>query len=202
MSRGKVPSDADVNLQSIGRRLRLTLQELGPSFIKLGQIASTRHDVLPREIITELEQLQDHVSVFSFDHVQNTIESELEDSLDNVFDHVDPEPIATASIGQVHTARLFTGEEVVVKVQRPGLKPVMETDLEILEKIGQMLEERTVWAKRYRVQDIIHELSISLRNELDYLMEGRSGERIAKQFQQQMFVRVPTIYWDYTTKKC
>ncbi|RYG73017.1 ABC transporter [Lentibacillus lipolyticus] len=201
LSKGKVHDDADVNLQSIGRRLRMTLQELGPSFIKLGQIASTRHDVLPREIISELEKLQDHVTVFSFDHVRNTMESELDDSLENLFQEVDPEPIATASIGQVHTARLFTGEEVVVKVQRPGLKPVMETDLEILVKFGQMLEERTVWAKRYRVRDMIHELSVSLRNELDYLMEGRSGERIAKQFQRQMPVRIPDIYWDYTTKK-
>ncbi|GAA0447488.1 AarF/ABC1/UbiB kinase family protein [Lentibacillus halophilus] len=201
LSKKDEQSDTNINMQSIGRRLRYTLQELGPTFIKLGQIASTRHDILPREIISELEKLQDHVTVLSFDHVRQTIETELDDELENIFDDVDPEPMATASIGQVHIARLFTGEEVVVKIQRPGLKPVMETDMEILERIGQILEERTDWAKRYRVLDIIHELSLSLRSELDYLIEGRSGERIAKQFEQQAFVHVPAIYWEYTAKK-
>ncbi|WP_234031430.1 ABC1 kinase family protein [Lentibacillus cibarius] len=201
LSKKDESTDANVNLQNIGRRLRYTLQDLGPTFIKLGQVASTRHDVLPREIITELEKLQDHVTVLPFDHVRQTIESELDDELEHLFVHVEPEPLATASIGQVHAAKLFTGEDVVIKVQRPGLKPIVETDMEILVRIGNLLEERTEWAKRYRIQAIIQELSFSLRNELDYLIEGHSGERIANQFQNKIGVRVPAIYWDFTTQK-
>ncbi|WP_234032334.1 ABC1 kinase family protein [Lentibacillus cibarius] len=201
LSKKDESTDANENLQNIGRRLRYTLQDLGPTFIKLGQVASTRHDVLPREIITELEKLQDHVTVLPFDHVRQTIESELDDELEHLFVHVEPEPLATASIGQVHAAKLFTGEDVVIKVQRPGLKPIVETDMEILVRIGNLLEERTEWAKRYRIQAIIQELSFSLRNELDYLIEGHSGERIANQFQNKIGVRVPAIYWDFTTQK-
>ncbi len=194
-------SEIDTNLKSIGKRLRNALEDLGPTFIKLGQIASTRRDALPPEITSELEKLQDHASVIPFEHVRNTIETELDDTLDNLFRHVNEEPLATASIGQVHTARLFTGDDVIIKVQRPGLKPKMETDMEILHGIGKMLEERTSWARRYRVRGIIYEFTSSLRHELDYLMEGRSGERIAKQFENDVHVRVPDIYWDYTTRK-
>ncbi len=201
LSKKDESTDANENLQNIGRRLRYTLQDLGPTFIKLGQVASTRHDVLPREIIIELEKLQDHVTVLPFDHVRQTIESELDDELEHLFAHVEPEPLATASIGQVHAAKLFTGEDVVIKVQRPGLKPIVETDMEILVRIGNLLEERTEWAKRYRIQAIIQELSFSLRNELDYLIEGHSGERIANQFQNKIGVRVPAIYWEFTTQK-
>lgn len=193
--------EVNTNLKNIGKRLRHALQDLGPTFIKLGQIASTRRDALPIEITSELEKLQDHASVFPFDHVKNTIETELDDKLENLFEYVNQEALATASIGQVHSARLFTGDDVIIKVQRPGLKPKMETDLEILHGIGKMLEERTNWARRYRICDIIHEFSSSLRNELDYLMEGRNGEQIATQFTNDVHIRVPEIYWDYTAKK-
>ena len=194
-------AEINTSMKSVGKRLRHALQELGPTAVKLGQIASTRYDTLPQEITTELEKLQDEASVFDFFHVQNTIETEMDDNLENIFAHVDHEPLATASIGQVHTARLLSGEEVVVKVQRPGLKPKMETDLEILHSIGHMLEERTAWAERYRVSDIIVELSETLRNELDYIMEGRSGELVAQQFENDTFVKFPEIYWEMTTEK-
>ncbi|QKY68658.1 AarF/ABC1/UbiB kinase family protein [Lentibacillus sp. CBA3610] len=193
--------EIDIDKQNIGKRLRYSLQELGPTAIKLGQIASTRYDTLPDEITTELEKLQDHAPVLDFDHVRHTIETELDDRIDNLFDHVNPEPLATASIGQVHTARLFSGEEVAVKVQRPGLKPKMETDLEILRGIGHMLEERTGWAQRYRLCDIIDELADTLTNELDYILEGRSGEQVASQFDTQFYIKFPEIYWEYTTQK-
>ncbi|WP_010529995.1 ABC1 kinase family protein [Lentibacillus jeotgali] len=201
LARDEESDEINTSMKSIGKRLRHALQELGPTAIKLGQIASTRYDTMPREISEELEKLQDHASVLDFFHIQNTIETEMDDNLENVFAHVDREPIATASIGQVHSARLLSGEEVVVKVQRPGLKPKMETDLEILQGIGHMLEERTAWAQRYRVCDIIEELSETLRNELDYIMEGRSGELVAQQFETEPFVKFPGIYWELTTEK-
>ncbi|MFD1360106.1 ABC1 kinase family protein [Lentibacillus salinarum] len=201
MAKSKESAEVNTSMKSMGKRLRLALQELGPTAIKLGQIASTRYDTLPPEITAELEKLQDHAPVFAFEQVQNTIEMEFDDNLENLFDHVRSEPLATASIGQVHAARLLSGEEVVVKVQRPGLKPRMETDLEILEGIGHMLEERAAWARRYRVCDIIDELSETLRNELDYIVEGRNGEQIAGQFDNQAFIKFPNIYWDFTTEK-
>ncbi|GGK01786.1 ABC transporter [Lentibacillus kapialis] len=201
LTSGEGSDEINASMKSVGKRLRQALQELGPTAIKLGQIASTRYDTLPQEVTSELEKLQDHIAVLDFFHIQNTIETEMEAPLENSFAHVDREPLATASIGQVHTARLLSGEEVVVKVQRPGLKPKMETDLEILRNIGNMLEERTAWAQRYRVCDIIDELSETLRNELDYILEGRNGELIAQQFDNEAFVKFPEIYWELTTEK-
>lgn len=201
LAKGKEPDEINRNMKSIGKRLRRALQDLGPSFIKLGQIASTRYDALPPEITEELEKLQDHATVIPYEHVRYTIETELEDTLENLFEWIDSEPLATASIGQVHTARLLTGEDVVVKVQRPALKSKIETDLEILQGIGKVLEERTTWAQRYRLQDIIEELSSSLRKELDYLMEARGAERVSKQFEDNTHVRVPFVYWEFSSKR-
>lgn len=191
----------DTNLQDIGKRLRLTMQQLGPAFIKLGQIASTRHDALPPEITTEMEKLQDDVQIFPFEEVRTIIEEELNDQLENLFSDFQQEALATASIGQIHVARLFSGEEVVVKVQRPNIEDKMVTDLEILQGLAKQLEERTTWAKRYRIQDIIHEFSASLHNELNYISEGHNAERIGKQFTNISIVQIPEIYWDYTTEK-
>lgn len=200
LSKENESAEMNKNMKSVGKQLRHALEDLGPTFIKLGQMASTRHDALPSEITDELEKLQDHAAVLPYEHVRNTIEAELDEELDKLFAYVDTEPLATASIGQVHNARLLTGKDVVVKVQRPGLKPIMETDLEILHGIGRLLEEKTDWASRYRLCDIIEELSNSLRNELDYVMEGRNSERIARQFERQNFIKVPTVYWKYTSK--
>ncbi|WP_077330113.1 ABC1 kinase family protein [Virgibacillus siamensis] len=201
LAKGMVPGEIDRNMKSVGKRLRHALQDLGPSFIKLGQIASTRYDALPPEITEELEKLQDHAVVIPFEQVRQTIETELDDTLENIFDQFDSEPHATASIGQVHIARLHSGEEVVVKVQRPGLRSKIDTDLEILQGIGNVLEERTAWAQRYRLSAIIEELSASLRNELDYLMEARGSERVAKQFDGRSFVKIPLMHWDFSTKR-
>ncbi|MCJ0930022.1 AarF/ABC1/UbiB kinase family protein [Virgibacillus halodenitrificans] len=194
-------SAANVNLQHVGRKLRNTLQELGPTFIKLGQIASSRHDALPEEIITELEKLQDHVQFFSFDKVQQIVEEELGDSINQLFQHVHEEPLATASIGQIHVGKLHNGEDVAIKVQRPDIEDRMETDLEIVQGLGRLLEERTSWARSYRILDIIEEFSDSLRNELSYIREGQNNERIAKQFTNNPTVYIPKIYWDLTSEK-
>lgn len=197
----KVISDKKARQKSTGERLRLMLQELGPAFVKLGQMASTRRDLLPDDITAELEKLQDQVSPFSFAQVRQIVEEELGDSLDKLFAEFSETPLATASIGQVHLARLHTKERVAVKVQRPHIKPVVETDLEILDDIARMMEQRLSWAKRYQIRDIIEEFSKSLRRELDYQEEGRSGDKIARQFQGNHAVRVPAVYWDCTTRK-
>lgn len=199
--KSKSEEKTNLNLQDIGIKLRKTLQDLGPTFIKLGQIASSRRDLIPEEITTELEKLQDDVMSIPFDDVRSIIESELGDSIENLLQNFHEEPLATASIGQVHLATLFSGEEVAIKVQRPDIVPTIETDLEILHDFAQFLEEKFAWARTYRICDMVDEFTYSLKDELDYTVEGRNAERIQRQFSQSKTVHIPKIYWEFTTKK-
>ena len=189
-----------MNLRTIGEKLRNILQGLGPTFIKLGQIASTRRDLVPEEIARELEQLQDQVTSFSYKKVREIIEEELGDSIENLFQDFNETPIATASIGQVHIAHLLTGETVAIKVQRPDIQPIVETDLEILDDLAKLMEAKLSWAKNYQIRKMIHEFSNSLRDELDYNTEGRNGERIARQFKNDSTIHIPKVYWKFSTK--
>ena len=198
---GKVEEGWNTKGQDVGKRLRYALQELGPTFVKLGQIASSRRDLVPAEIILELEKLQEHVRAVPFTTIRTIVESELGDTLENTFLSFMEEPLASASIGQVHIAQLPNGEEVAVKVQRPNIKQSVETDLEILYELARFLEDNIVWAKAYQVKEIIREFSESLRDELDYSIEGKNAERIAKQFKEQPTIRIPKIHWDFSTKK-
>lgn len=189
------------NMTNIGIKLRETLQELGPTFIKLGQIASSRRDLIPKEITVELEKLQDDVKSISFQEIRNNIESELQNSIENLFHHIEEKPLATASIGQVHVAYLHSGEEVAIKIQRPDIERTIEVDLEILHDLTSFLEERFAWAKNYRLHEMIEEFTYSLRNELNYRIEGQHAERIAAQFSEDETIHIPKIYWDFSTKK-
>ncbi|PJN86666.1 ABC1 kinase family protein [Bacillus sp. mrc49] len=193
--------DENLNLRSIGERLQTILQSLGPTFIKLGQIASTRRDFVPEEIVRELERLQDQVAPFPFDKVRKIVEAELGDSLENLFLEFQEKPLATASIGQVHAARLPSQEVVAIKVQRPDIMPTVETDLEILDDLARLMEARFSWARRYQIRKMIDEFAKSLRAELDYNAEGRNGERIAKQFNHDQGLKIPKIHWEYSTKR-
>ncbi|ALS22846.1 ABC transporter [Paenibacillus naphthalenovorans] len=187
--------------KSVGERIRLVLQELGPTFVKLGQIASTRPDLLPEEIIRELEKLQDRVPPFSFQEVRGIIQEELADEPDNIFQHFEDTPLAAASIGQVHQAVLRSGEKVAVKVQRPNIASVIETDLEILQDLAALAEHRLEWAARYQIRNMVDEFSKSLRAELDYTMESRNAEKIAKQFGNDPAIYVPKVFLEYSAKK-
>lgn len=200
-SRKETISVLEQNLTDIGIKLREALQSLGPTFIKLGQIASSRRDVVPEAIAVELEKLQDDVQSFDYSVVSEIIERELGDTPENIFSEFNEEPLATASIGQVHVAKLHSGEEVAVKVQRPDIENIILTDLGILQNLARILNQRVEWARTYRIKEIIEEFSYSLRNELDYLLEGRNGERIAKQFKGDPTIKVPKVYWDFTTDK-
>lgn len=194
-------SSDHLNKKSAGVRLREVLQSLGPTFIKLGQIASTRRDLIPSDIAEEFEKLQDQVSSFSYEKVKEIIETELGAPLDKLFKHFSEAPIATASIGQVHTAYLNDGTPVAIKVQRPDIHSMVETDLEILDDLARMMEARISWAKKFQIRKIIDEFSKTLKAELDYQTEGRNCERIAKEFSKQKEIVIPNIHWDYTTKK-
>jgi ubiquinone biosynthesis protein len=189
------------NSRTTGERIRMFLEELGPTFVKIGQIASTRPDIIPDDILQELVKLQDNVSLFSFDEVRRIVEEELADSLENSFAEFSETPLAAASIGQVHHAVLLTGEPVAVKIQRPNIMRVIDTDLEILQDLARLAESRIDWVERYQIRTIIEELSRSLREELDYENEGRNAEKIAKQFMNDSKVHIPKVYWEYSTKK-
>jgi ubiquinone biosynthesis protein len=191
----------DKTTRGIGERIRLVLQQLGPTYIKLGQIASTRPDLLPNEVICELEKLQDNVPSFSFTQVRNIIEQELGATLEELYQQFNSSPLAAASIGQVHQAILKTGEKVAVKIQRPGISAMIETDLEILHELASLAERRFTWAENYQIADMVNEFSKSLRDELDYTIEAHNAEKIAKQFTDNPKVYIPRVYWDYSTKK-
>jgi ubiquinone biosynthesis protein len=186
---------------SMPRRLRIMLEELGPAFIKVGQVASLRRDLLPEELIQELEKLQDQVPPFSFEEARAIVEDELAAPLDEVFAMFDPEPLAAASLGQVHRAVLRSGEVVAVKVQRPGVQQRVKIDLEILADLAWRAERHLEVAKHYRVTDMVAELSRTVERELDYRTEARNAERIAHESAQNHEVYIPRIYWDYTTPR-
>ncbi|MFC2948708.1 ABC1 kinase family protein [Virgibacillus sediminis] len=191
----------EVHTLTIGERIRKFLEDMGPSFIKLGQIASTRRDLIPEDIIRELEKLQEDVPPFSYEEVEEIIGRELNASIHDLFLEFDEIPLAAASIGQVHRAVLYSGQEVAVKVQRPDIQQNVQTDLEILHHLAKLAEHRMKWAARYHVTDIVQEFSDSLLAELDYTREGRNAHKIAHQFRKDTKVRIPAVYWEYTTEK-
>jgi ubiquinone biosynthesis protein len=190
-----------VSKKSVGERIRYVLQELGPTFVKLGQIASTRPDIIPEKISTELEKLQDQVDSFPFDEVKAIIERELNRELNEMFSSFDEVPLAAASIGQVHLGMLVTGEPVAVKIQRPAIPETIKTDLEILGTLAVLAENRFDWAKRYQIQQMIQEFGKSLIDELDYTIEGQNTDRVAKQFLKDANIHIPGIYWEYSSNK-
>ncbi|MGV3487153.1 MAG: ABC1 kinase family protein [Tuberibacillus sp.] len=182
-------------------RIRRFIEDMGPTFVKLGQLMSTRSDILPQDIISELEKLQDQVPPFSFAEAKLVIEEELKQPLEVLFASFAENPIASASIGQVHRAVLHSGEEVAVKVQRPGIEKIVDTDLDILEELGAVAEQRFHWVREYRLREMIDEFATSLRAELDYTTEARNAESFAAMFKDDDEVQIPEIYWDYTRKR-
>jgi len=191
----------EIHLKTKAERIRSFLEELGPTFIKIGQIASTRPDLIPADIIHELEQLQDKLSSFSYQEVKQIIEEELDCAIEDIFEEFQENPLAAASIGQVHYGLLKSGERVAIKIQRPNIEKIIETDLEILQHLAELAEIRLEWAARYQLRDIIEELSKSLRAELNYTIEGQNAEKVAHQFKYNPNICVPKVYWDYTTSK-
>ncbi len=194
------PGEAQ-SLLTRGERLRRALEELGPTFVKMGQVLSTRPDLLPRDIRSELAKLQDQVPPFAFSQVQPMIEHELGRPLGKVFPHFDPHPLAAASIGQAHRARLHTGEEVVVKIQRPGIEGVIMVDLEVMRAVAQLAEKRTAWGQLYRAVELVEEFRHTLLQELDYLSEGRNTERFQENFRGDETIYIPRVYWEYSTSR-
>ncbi|HEY3413138.1 MAG TPA: AarF/ABC1/UbiB kinase family protein [Armatimonadota bacterium] len=182
-------------------RVRNALDELGPTFIKLGQILSTRPDLLPPEYIAELSKLQDQARHEAFSDIAATIKRELGAPPEEVFRTFAVEPRAAASIGQVHDAVMLDGTHVVVKVQRPAIEAVVEEDLAILGDLARFLSKNSRIGKQYDLEGWVDEFAITLRNELDYVREGRNADRIRANFAADPSLLVPRIYWEHTTKR-
>jgi ubiquinone biosynthesis protein len=181
-----------------GRHLRAMLEELGPTFVKFGQLLSMRPDVLPPDVISELRALQDNVKPFAFSEVRRIIQKDFDQSLERLFVEFDEQPVAAASIGQVHRAVLPNGHVVAVKVQRPGAPEQIESDLSLLYQAARILKERVRALDFVDVRAVVDEFAHSIHRELDYHQEGRNADMLRRQFAADPHVRVPRIYWTYT----
>ncbi len=181
--------------------VRETFLELGPTFIKLGQLFSTRADLFPVEYVEELSQLQDRVPAFSYEQVERTITQEFGKAIPELFSSFDPIPLAAASLGQVHKAQLHSGEEVVVKVQRPGLKKLFDIDLRILKGIAQYFQRHPDWGPGRDWLGIYEECCRILYEEIDYLNEGRNADLFRRNFREFDWANVPRVFWRYASKR-
>lgn len=181
--------------------IRETLLDLGPTFIKVGQLFSTRADLFPAEIVEELSKLQDKVPAFNYSQVEAIILEDFGKTIPELYRSFDPIPLAAASLGQVHRAQLHSGEEVVVKVQRPGLKKLFSIDLEILKGIARYFQRHPNWGRGRDWLGIYEECCRILWEEIDYLNEGRNADTFRRNFRRESWVRVPRVYWRYSSPR-
>jgi ubiquinone biosynthesis protein len=184
-----------------GQHLRELLDELGPTFVKFGQLLSMRPDVLPPDIISELRGLQDDVRPFPYEEVERVIREELGQPVERLFLEFDREPLAAASIGQVHRAVLPNGHVVAVKVQRPGAPQQIEADLGLLYQAARIAKERIRALDFVDVRELVDEFARAIRQELDYRLEGRNAETLHRNFVGHPHVRVPRVYWTYSRSR-
>ena len=210
----KIEQYLEIGLQMISRkrreqveklsraeRVRMVMEELGPTFVKLGQILSTRPDLISVEFIQELSKLQDNVPPFPYTEARQIIESELGRPLEDIFQHFEDTPLAAASIGQVHRAQLKDGEEVVVKVQRPGIRKTIEVDLEIMLHLASLMERHLEELQVHRPVRIVQEFARTLEKEIDYTIEALHIERFARQSMDDPTVYVPKVFRNTTTER-
>ncbi|MBC7264140.1 MAG: AarF/ABC1/UbiB kinase family protein [Chloroflexi bacterium] len=186
--------------RSIPQRLRMAVEELGPTFIKFAQILSTRPDLIPPPYLAELIRLQDTVPPAPWEMVKAEIEEEL-GALDRIFASFESQPVAAASLGQVHCATLQSGEEVVVKARRPAIEEIVNVDLEILRDLAQRAQKYTPLSEFYELPEIVEDFVNTLRNEMNYLSEGRNADRFRQNFADEAALYIPRVYWDHTTEK-
>ncbi|MGV0023483.1 ABC1 kinase family protein [Phormidesmis priestleyi] len=187
--------------RSLAVWIRETLLDLGPTFIKIGQLFSTRADLFAVEFVEELSKLQDRVPAFSYEQVESIIEQDLGKSIADLYRSFDPIPLAAASLGQVHRAQLYSGEEVVVKIQRPGLRKLFEIDLAILKGITRYFQSHPDWGRGRDWIGIYEECCRILWEEIDYLNEGRNADTFRRNFRGLDWVKVPRVYWRYTSPR-
>lgn len=201
--RDKVFKRKMTNVMSLStpQRVRLVLEELGPTYIKFGQILSGRPDLLPEDFIKELNHLQDDVPSFPFQDAKAIIEREFDRPLGELYDDFEETPVAAASLAQVHRARMKTGEEVAVKVQRPGIEEVIDADIRVLRRLAALAERHLPEFSFFEPGVLVDDFAVSIHHEMDFVREGRSAESFRKFFDEDETVHVPKVYWDLTTTK-
>jgi ubiquinone biosynthesis protein len=186
---------------TLPQRFRMVLEDLGPTFIKFGQLLSSRPDLIPPEFAREFEKLLDEATPFSYQQVLATIKDELGKPPQEIFQHFESKPFSSASLAQVHRATLKTGEQVVVKVQRPDIEKKVRSDLSILLDLARLVERRLPELQMYNPVGMIEELSFSVARELDFSIEASNTALLAKMLAEFEGVVVPKVYWDYTTRR-
>ena len=193
--------DKELSRISIAERVRRTLEDLGPTYIKLGQLLSGRGDLLPAGFVEELTKLLDAAQPFSYQEAAHQITAELGRPPEEIFLSFDQTPVAAASIGQVHRAVLLNGERVVVKVQRPNIDKMVQSDLSLLNRQAHFLERRSEVARAYNLIENVEELGYALKNELDYTSEAQNIDRFYQTYRNDPTLRIPRVYWEYTTRR-
>jgi ubiquinone biosynthesis protein len=186
---------------SLPFHFRQALEELGPAFVKLGQVLSTRPDLLPPDYIAELTKLQDRVQPVGWEVMEKVLRSELGRPLEEIFDELHTVPVASASLAQVHIAKLTTRERVALKIQRPNIVPNIRTDLEIIHDIAAYVQNHTPLGQVYDLVEIAEDFADTLTSELDYVTEGRNADRFRSNFQDYPGVYIPFVYWELTSKR-
>lgn len=181
-----------------GERLRRACEDLGPIFIKFGQLLSTRPDVVPTDIVLELNHLQDNVTPFSQDEFQHIVERSLGASVTELFANYDKAPLASASVAQVHTATLKDGREVIIKVIRPNIEKIIEQDIQLLLQVARWVEKNTIDGKRLHPVEIVEDYRTTILDELDLQREAANASQLRRNFLNSPLLYVPEIYWEYT----
>ena len=185
---------------SKSRRLRLAMEELGPIYIKFGQLLSTRRDFLDKELADELQSLQDNVPPFTSPSIESIVEDALGLETKSVFGKLDSEPFASASVAQVHKAELLGGEEVVVKVIRPGIEKTVDADIRLLKWVADLIENNSAIGKRLRPIEVVNDYEKVIYDELDLQSEAANTSQLRNNFEEISTLYVPKVYWDYTRK--
>lgn len=190
-----------IDQMTSAERLRRAMEDLGPTFVKLGQILSTRVDLFAPEWIAEFEKLQDHAAPIPFDEIRVQLATDLAADPDSVFRDLDPVPLAAGSIAQVHRARLQDGTAVVLKVRRPGIESVIDADLRLLRRLAALVERESPALQHFQPRALVRQFASALRRELDLRTECRNAERIAANLSANETIVVPAIYWQWATQR-
>ena len=182
-------------------RIRYALEELGPTFVKLGQILSTRVDLFPPEWIAEFEKLQDRVPPVPFDKLREQLQEDLGASPEEIFSYLETEPLAAGSIAQVHRAKLDDGSEVILKIRRPNIRPVIEADLRLLARVAEIAENEIEEIRHFHPKEVVRHFTLSLKRELDLMSECQHMERIAANFEDNPDIVIAKVYWQWTCER-
>ena len=190
----------DMLRMGTAERLRHAMEEMGPTFVKLGQVLATRVDLFPLDWIAEFEKLQDQATAIPYEELVPHIEAALGKPLESAFARIDSKPIGVASIGQVHSGLTRRGQKVVLKIQKPGIRAKIESDLRLLDQLAKLAADNSVELRRYRPVELVREFKRSLTRELDFTIEARNADRIRKNMRSLKWLTVPRVYWELSSQ--